>query len=453
VWSALRAKWAYAFLAMLLGGLAGFGVSYLSGPRYTTSMQFFVSTTDSGSTSDALQSSQFAQQRVSSYAGLLTGKELARRVVDRLDLRMAPEQLAGEISASTVTGTVLINVSVTDPSAGRATQIADALGTEFPDLVSDLESTGSSRSGTPVNVRLTDRPGPAVAPFPPLSVRDTVLGAVLGLLAGAALALVRVLLDRSVREREDAERLAGAPVVGVVFRDDTLERRHTIEQEGSRAAEQYRQLRTNLQFLDVDHPPQVIMVSSSVPSEGKTTTTINLAIALADAGRRVTVVEADLRRPKVIEYLQLVGGAGLTNVLAGTADMEEMLQTWGGRNIRVIAAGPPPPSPSELLGSAQMGLLLEKLRADNDYVLVDAAPMLPVADAWGLAAHTDGVLLSVRYGSTRRDQLAEAAEAVDRVGARTLGVLLNMVPRQADLASARGQGYEYGYVSSSRNPR
>jgi capsular exopolysaccharide synthesis family protein len=174
---------------------------------------------------------------------------------------------------------------------------------------------------------------------------------------------------------------------------------------------------------------------------------VNLAIALADAGQRVTIVEADLRRPKVVEYLELVSGAGVTNVLAGSADLEDVVQVVGGGDLRVIAAGPTPPNPSRLLGSSQMAALLDKLRSDNDYVLVDAAPLLPVADSRGLAAHVDGVLLSVRHGVTSKDQLGEAAGALDGVGATTLGVVLNLVPLRGDLADAHAYGLEYGYAA------
>jgi capsular exopolysaccharide synthesis family protein len=235
-------------------------------------------------------------------------------------------------------------------------------------------------------------------------------------------------------------------VIGVVLRDAAIGRLRADEPYTGRTAEQYRQLRTNLQFLNVDAPPRVVLVSSAVPAEGKTTTIVNLAIALADGGRRVTVVDADLRRPAVTDALHLVGGVGLTNVLTGSAEIEDVVQQYGDRELFVIGAGPTPPNPGELLASGQMRLLLEKLRSENDYVLVDAAPLLPVADSWGLASHTDGVLLVVRHGKTGREQFAEAAEAVRRVGSTTLGVVLTMVPPRGELAAARAQGYDYSYV-------
>jgi receptor protein-tyrosine kinase len=159
----------------------------------------------------------------------------------------------------------------------------------------------------------------------------------------------------------------------------------------------------------------------------------------------VTIVEADLRKPKVTRYLGMVGGVGLTNILAGTADLDEVIQRYGSEELSVIAAGPTPPNPGELLASSHMFALLDKLRAENDFVLVDAPPLLPVADSTGLAVFMDGVLLSVRYGSTRKEQLQQAAATLERVGAKTLGVILNIVPPKAELATAYGYGYAYGY--------
>ncbi|WP_147252351.1 polysaccharide biosynthesis tyrosine autokinase [Blastococcus sp. TF02A-30] len=447
MWSTLRAGWRLSLAGLLLGGALGYGLGLLVGPQYTTHLQFFVSTTDSGSTSEAFQGSQLAQQRVESYAGLLTGRELADRVAAELDLE--PEDIAGTIGATVRTGTVMIDVTVTDASPGRAVGIAEALVDTFPELVSDVENPGAPED-SPVTVANTDRPTAAVQPSPSTAVRNAFVGAVLGLVLGSAASIARVLLDRSVTDADASERAAEAPVIGLVFQDGALEKHQRLAEVEARTDEQYRQLRTNLQFLNVDQPPKVIMISSAVPAEGKTTTAVNLAVALADAGRRVTVVEADLRRPKVTEYLELVGGAGLTNVLAGTADLDDVLQQVGERDLHVLAAGPTPPNPSELLGSSQMAMLLEKLRADNDYVLVDAAPVLPVADSWGLAAHVDGVLLSVRYGSTRLDQLTETSGALRRVGADVLGVVLTMVPVKSELAAAHGHGYDYGYAPGRR---
>lgn len=450
-WAALRAAWWLPLVGLVVGAGAALLASLLQTPLYTSSTQLFVSTRDGTSTSDVFQGSQFSQQRVASYAQLLTGEELASRVIERLNLSMSPAQVSNEIAAIALADTVLINVTVTDPSPQRARDIAEAAGEEFTAFATELETTDPGGSST-VKVTVTQRPQVSGAASSPKTTRNAALGALIGLLGGVGLAIARARMDRTVKEADDATAVTGAPVIGLVLRDSGLERRHVVDRVGSsRSLEDYRQLRNNLQFLNVDQPPKVIMISSALPSEGKTTVAINLALALAEAGRRVTVIEADLRRPKVTRYLGLVGGAGLTNVLTASADISDVLQTRradGGVEVTVLAAGPLPPNPGELLASSHMQSLLDKLRGENDYVLVDAPPLLPVADASGLAVHMDGTLLSVRYGNTRKDQLAQAAATLERVGAKTLGVILNIVPPKAQMAAAYGYGYTYGQGES-----
>jgi len=430
-------------MGLLIGGLAALAISLSIAPVYTTHIQLFVSTTDSTSTSAVFQGSQFSQQRVASYATLVSGEEVSDRVIRDLGLNMTAEDLGRRITASVVPDTVLLDVTVKDSSAGRAKAIAEALGKEFTELVAELE-TPKEGGASPVKMTMVDDPEVPPGPSEPQTVRNVVLGLVGGLLLGILVTLARVRLDRSVKEPSDAEELGGAPVIGTVIRDDALESRHVVDRPNpTRATEYYRQLRTNLQFLNVDNPPQVIMVSSAMPAEGKTTTAINLAVALAEAGRKVTLVDADLRRSRVTAYLGIVSGVGLTNVLAGTADAFEVEQSPEDSGVTVIGAGPTPPNPSELLASQHMSSLIDELRGKNDFVLIDAPPLLPVADATGLAVLTDGVLLSVRYGKSRKDQLQQAATTLERVGARTLGLILNIVPPKAGITAAYGYGASY----------
>jgi capsular exopolysaccharide synthesis family protein len=448
--AALRAGWWLAVMGLVIGGVAALGVSLLLTPQYQAQTQLFVSTDDSSSTSAVVQGGQFSQDRMSSYAELLGGAELATRVLrTQVVDGLTPAQLADEIEVTTLPQTVLLNVTVTDPIPVRAQRIANAIGEEFPKLVDELETT--SQGVSPVRVRVVHGPALPTVPVSPKTLLNVILGALVGLLLGAVAALTRARLDRTVKKAEEASRFAGAPVMGVVLRHPGLESGHVVDSARmARVAEDYRHLRANLQFLDVDEPPKVIMVSSALPAEGKTTVVINLALALAEGGRKVTVVEADLRRPKITRYLGMVGGVGLTNVLAGAADVSDVTQYYGDDGLAVIAAGPTPPNPSELVASASMAELLGKLRASNDFVLVDAPPVLPVADSTGLAVIVDGVLLTVRYGTTRTDQLEQAAATVQRVGARTLGVILNIVPPKAEVASALGLGYGYEPEPPSR---
>jgi capsular exopolysaccharide synthesis family protein len=444
---AFRAFWWMLVTGVLLGGIAATAVSLLVTPQYTSHTRLFVSTTGSTSTSDVLTGSQFSQQRVASYVRLLTGEDLAARVIADLELDMTPEEFAEQVTASAVPETVLLDVTVTDPSPQRARDIAEGTSAEFIRLIRGLETPRGSGT-SPVTVTVVDTAKLPARPSEPQVLRNIVLGLAVGLLAGGGAAVVAARLDRSVKDGDEASALVGAPLVGTIQRDQALNKTHTTDRRGdSRTAEDYRQLRNNLRFLEVDDPPRVIMVSSAVPAEGKTTLVINLALALAEAGQRVVVVEADLRRPKVTSYLGMVGGVGLTNVLTGTAYLEEVLQQHGMDGLTVLAAGPTPPNPGELLASSHMRAVVEKLRGRFDVVLVDAPPLLPVADASGLAPHTDGVLLSVRYGSTHRDQLRQAATTVERAGGRTLGAVLNIVPPRAGSKYGYGNSYESGAQS------
>jgi receptor protein-tyrosine kinase len=433
-------------VGLLLGGMAATGISLAVTPTYESHTQLFVSTSGSTSTADVLTGSQFSQQRVASYVRLLTSEDLAVRVIDELGLEMTPKEFAEEVTASAVPETVLLDVTVTDPSPERARDIAETTGAEFIRLVRGLEKP-SGGGTSPVSVVVVDTAKLPILPSEPRIPRNIALGLVLGLLVGVGSALARARLDRSVKDADEASALVGAPVIGTIVRDRALNKFHTTEGAGTgRTAEDYRQLRNNLRFLAVDDPPRVIMVSSAVPAEGKTTLVVNLALALSDAGQRVAVVEADLRRPKVTCYLGMVGGAGLTDVLTGRAHLDEVLQRYGDGGVHVLAAGPTPPNPGELLASSHMRALVDKLRGRFDVVLVDAPPLLPVADASGLAPHVDGVLLSVRYGSTDRDQLRQAAATVERAGGRTLAAVLNIVPPKAGAA----YGYGYSYESPVR---
>ena len=442
--AALRAGWWLPTLGLLVGGGAALAVTFLSTPLYTANAQLFVSTTNAASSQEVFQGGQFSQQRVTSYAQLLTGEELAARVVERLELETSPRELSQQIDANASPETVLLDVSVTDASPERAQQIAATLGSEFTELVAELE-TPAAGGPSPVKVTMFDEPEIPQEPSSPQPVRNAALGLVAGLFVGAAAAIARARMDRSVKDPDEAAELAGAPVIGTVLRDAVLERAHVVQGDRSgRTAEDFRQLRANLQFINVDDPPKVIMISSALPSEGKSTTVVNLGLALNDAGKKTVLVEADLRRPKITRYLGMVSGVGLTNVLTGAADLDEVIQQIGD-GLSVLGAGPAAPNPGELLSSSHMSALLDKLRSEYDYVLVDAPPLLPVADSTGLAVLMDGVLLSVRYGETRKDQLQQAAATLERVGARVLGVILNIVPPKAEVAGTYGYGYGYGY--------
>jgi capsular exopolysaccharide synthesis family protein len=191
-------------------------------------------------------------------------------------------------------------------------------------------------------------------------------------------------------------------------------------------AEAYRHLRTNLRFVNVDNPTRVILVSSSLPAEGKSTTAVNLAVSLSEAGKRVLLIDADMRHPNLAEYLGLEGSVGLSDLLAGMVGTDDVLQRWGRHDLHVLTSGQVPPNPSELVGSANMAALLTEQRERFDFIVLDTPPLLPVTDAAALSPYVDGIVLVCRAAKTPGAGLARAVGNLRGVEARLLGCVLSM---------------------------
>ncbi len=445
----LQARWKIVAVTTVVAVLAALGASLLTTPQYEAKTRMFVSTSSGGSVQEIYQGNLFSQQRVASYTKLLTGTNLAERTIDTLGLTdITPNGLAAKVTAASAPDTVLIDMAVTDPSPERARDIANAMSDEFVTMVRELETPENGGPPTARVVVETHAATPS-APVTPKTMRNVALGLAVGVLLGIALAVLRDRLDNTVKDREAIEEIAGAGVVGVIPMDKARQEAPAISfvDANSGDAEAYREMRTNLQFLEVDHPPRAIVVTSALPTEGKTTTAINLALVLTEAGHTVALVEGDLRRPRVSKYLGVMGGAGLSTVLANQASIADVMQTTKYDGLWVLGAGALPPNPSELLGSEHARHVLEDLRSRFDYVIIDAPPLLPVTDAAVLSTITDGALLIARHGKTTKEQLARAVGNLRSVNATVLGTILNMTP-----AKGRGGSYEYRYYYESDKP-
>ncbi|MGD9317675.1 MAG: polysaccharide biosynthesis tyrosine autokinase [Anaerolineae bacterium] len=308
-------------------------------------------------------------------------------------------------------------------------------------------SLAEANSGATVTVV-----SPATKPFAPIrpqTVRNTLLAAAVGAMLGVALAFLIEYLDDTVKAPEDLK-LSRLSVIGIVQRvnhqgNGSTPQVFAISQSRSLAAEAYRTLRTNLQFSSLDRPLHSLVVTSAVATEGKTTTAANLAVVMAQAGNRVVLVDADLRRPSAHKLFGLSNGTGLTTALVeDPSAVEGYLQETEVQDLRVLSAGPVPPNPQELLGSRRMEELLHELEESADVVVLDTPPTLVVADANVLAARADGVLLIVNTNSTRRAAVQRAVEGLRQVGANLLGGVLNMV----DTGGSRSSYYYYSYYYS-----
>ena len=282
-------------------------------------------------------------------------------------------------------------------------------------------------------------------PIGPYRMRNTLLAAVAGALTMAGVAFLLEYLDDTIKNSEDAEEMTRLRTLGSIGRipGDTLEEKLiTVDHPLSPTSEAYRVLRTNLEFSSLDKPLRTLLVTSPNPTEGKSTTVSNLATVMAQAGKRVIAVDADLRRPVLHRAFAVPNDDGLTNVLLDEGlNLDGRLRPveTGVENLYVLTSGPLPPNPSELLNSRRMLALIEQLKEKADIVIFDSPPSLTVADASVLATRTDGVLVVVEAGRTRKNLAREGVEALRQVGANLLGVVLNQ------LRAGRGGYYYYYY--------
>lgn len=445
----VRNRWITMALAALITILAAVGYTLLQTPLYQSSTRLFVSTTSvasAGSATDLYQSSRYSQDRVLSYVELVKGETIAQRTIDRLGLDMSSATLESRVTAKSKLNTVLIDVSVLDPSPVRARDIANALSDEFVILVRELE-TPSNGARPEARVVVEQRASIPDRPVIPKTARNIAVGVVLGAILGVGLALLREMLDRTVKTPEAVEEITANSVVGYIPFEKSLSTTPAIsfDNNNSAVAESFRKIRTNLQFLSVDHPPRLIIIVSATPNEGKTTTSINIALALAEAGHKVVLVDADMRRPSLATYLDSIGSVGLSTVLSGGASLDDVLQDSKFPGLAILTAGPTPPNPSGLLGSQAAKNTLSELRDRFDYVIVDTPPLLAVTDGAILAAEADGTLVVVRAGTTRSDQLGHAVGNLNDVGAPILGSVLTMIPIRGSGSYSYNYNYNYYY--------
>jgi tyrosine-protein kinase len=441
----VRKRWR-TIAAVTLALVAVAALVTLWSPKvYQARTQLFVSTSAGDDSSQLLQGSSFTQQRVKSYSDVITSPTVLDPVIDQLGLKTTAEALGERVSASVPLDTVLIDVMVDDASPEQSARIADAVGKQFAQSVSELERVSAS-GPSPVKVSVVRPPSVPTAPISPKPVRNVALGLVLGLMLGLGAALLRDLLDTSIRGERDVKDATDETVIGGIMYDADSSKRPLIvqsEPHGPRS-EAFRALRTNLQFIDAATHPRSMTFTSSLPGEGKTTTTANLAISMAAGGSRVCVVEGDLRRPRMLRYMGMEGSVGLTNVLIGQAELADVLQPFGESNIQVLGAGQIPPNPSELLGSEAMARTVRELEAMFDYVIIDAPPLLPVTDAAVLSTITGGVVVVVGCDIVHKEQLNRGLESLRAVNGNVLGLVVNRIPTRG--ADAESYYYSEGYA-------
>ncbi|GDY33547.1 polysaccharide biosynthesis tyrosine autokinase [Gandjariella thermophila] len=373
-----------------------------------------------------------ARNLVPTIARLAESREVA--LAAAADARLPANLVVDHVSADYQQGVQIILVTARAHTATQSASIANAI---THTLSSQLEKRRIDGTGS-VGAQPLDHATPPARPTLPVPLLNCALGGLLGALGGVGLARLRDQLDDKITDSDQLSQAATATTLACIpFERDVKKNPLRSDRPYTPWSEAFAQLRTNLECLATDNPPRIIAITSATSGEGKSTTSCNLAIALARAGRRVLLVEADLRRPRCSRYLGLPSTMGMTSILTADTPPEAAVQTWGEHGLAVLPAGPPVPNPGELLASHQCRQLLRQLREQYDIVLLDLPSLLPIADAAIMTAVADGTLLLARHRHTRMKHIRMAVDTLSNVHARLLGCVLNMSPPTDE--------YIYGY--------
>lgn len=445
----LRRHW----LAIVMMVLVGFGASFvwvqLQTPVYEAAADGIAKLDQSELDEQTLIQigDPAAAAKVPSFLVIAGWRDVAQYVIEDLGLDTTPEELIERVAVSNPEGTTILRVVAQADSPTAARELAESWLRGMVDTIDQVDGNGSPGSA-PVNIVAGDSASlPSEPIFPDLRT-SLIVGGVIGLGFGVGFALMRTASDRRVRTADDVEKKTEVAVVGTLpFAKQSGAETRLFDPDAARGgpgfavAEALRTLRTNLQFMDVDNPPRTIVITSPLPGDGKSTVACNLALTLAANGSHVVLVDGDLRRSKVAETMGVSSSAGLSDVLAGRAEVVDVLQRAPqSKNLFVLAAGSPPPNPSEVLGSARMKHLLDDL-AEHSTVIIDAPPLIPVTDGAVLSHQADGALVVVSLGKTTFDLVEKALDTLRKARGRALGIVLNKVPLRG--ADASPYSYEY----------
>lgn len=421
------------------------------GPKYQSTATLFVATQTGTTTAEAYQNDMFSQQRAVSYAALATSEQVAARAIDQVKAPISADDLRAKISAKVRDKTVMLDVGVSDSSPEEAQIYADAVSSQLVDLISQLET--SRRGGTPSAAAVVvDNADYPTKPVGLTFWMRLALGAVGGLMVGLLAALLFGVFDKRLRARESVEAQSGSLVMGALPKDPVRGNAGVVDLAGNGLyAERVRELRTNLRFTvppDGSGPPRCIAVTSPAAGDGRTTTAIDLAAALAESGRSVLLIDGDMRNPAIADrLLQDVAllkahRTGVSTVLVGEDDVSAAVISHvgvGDHTITLLPAGPVPPRPGELWATDRATQLLDYVAGAFDYVIVDTPPLDTCTDGAIVGALGDGAVLLARIGGTTDRALRRAVQVLQSARVALLGTVVTFegVSRGAVRAHAK----------------
>lgn len=432
-----RENFVVLIIATVVGLAGAFGYLAITKPTYTATATAYVTVNVSDVNQTAVgnftSASQLALQKTQAYVPLFSDRSTAEVVKSKLGLPESSSAIASRLKATAKQNTLTVSVSATADSAELSQRIADTAVEATSDRVTALEGQNS-----PVRVQLMSSATLSTPAKSPAKTTTLGLGLIVGLLVGIAIAVLRAALDVKIYKDTDLKRVSELPVLTTLPESTTIARTDTSGVDDG-SLEYIRKLRTGLQYAQVDGDVRSILFTSSMPAEGKSSVALALARVMAMAGNNVVLIDADLRRPTVHRSFGLSNPIGLSQLLAGTVDLDSAVCATDTRGLFIIPAGDIVPNPSELLGSNRMKDLLKVLRK-HYIVIIDGPPLLPVTDSALVANSVDLTVLVVRAGQTKFDEVARSIDLLTGTGGALAGFVLNRA-KTREMAK-----YGYGYA-------
>jgi len=421
-------KWLIVLGTVLCVVAAAIATAYMA-PVYEASIQLLVSqkqATSSGQTAgEAYQAILTSERLARTFSHMLKNRSTAERVVEKLKIPIPPEELVEKIEAGPIRDTQLIQVKVQDEDPARAKRIANTLGAIFKDIVENLEEDKNSRSEV-ISLSIVEPAMEPLSPIKPKPLLNMVLAFLIGVISSTGLAFILNYMDTTIKEADEIERTNGLISLGQIPLIPKKSNELIIKTEPrSVVAEAFRMLRTNIQYINFESKIKTFVITSSGVGEGKTLFSANFAAVMARAGFRVLVVGCDLRRPRLHQVFGASNDVGLANILIGTSSLVKAVQETDIKDLDIVASGPTPPNPVDLLESKRMEKFLDDVKQRYDFVILDCPPISTITDALVLVGNTDGVIMVARRGETRKQAFSDAQQVLGRVNARILGFVLN----------------------------
>lgn len=443
-------------LAVLLGTL-GLCALYTENqqPLYSAQSVGVFVVPGAGSIGEEYSAQILAESKANTYASLFKSTSVLEAAIDEVGLSSTPTELAARVTYNLPRNTNRIEVTVLSETPQKARDVANSLVNAAAAKIKKFETAKvktpqNGETVQPINsitqLKLIDDATLSTTQSYPNRIKNYGAGFVIGLGLAGLWGLLRRSLETRINDAAEVEKITGISTLAVIPEVKELARgKRQLTAETGMGVEAVRKLRTNLRYVRVDRPPKAIVVTSSMPGEGKTTLAINLAQSIANAGAKTVLIDADLRRPRIHESLELDNAVGLTQILSGDVDFDSAKQKIPDSNLQIITSGKIPPNPGDMLGSNKMETFIKNL-AKYNFVIIDSPPVVPVSDAVVLSKISDGVILVCRSGVSKEQFIKQSIASLQSVGGSILGTVLNGVKR-----TRRGQyGYDnnYGYYGS-----